>query len=202
MAKTKTNIRANSIPRIAREPRDKFAKLNLINNRARRDTGKNPEVIMPVPVPVSAMPGDYVPFLKELKLRIQQERIKAVLSANTATIMLYWDIGYSILDKQALAGWGAKIIDRLSHDLKTAFPDMHGFSPRNLKYMRAFAQSWPDREIVQRTVAQIPWRSNLVLLDKLDDPKSNWYRRMGTTDYGIFAQRTCAKPSNNCRAGS
>jgi hypothetical protein len=55
--------------------------------------------------------------------------------------------------------------------LKTAFPDMSGFSPRNLKYMRKFAQAWPDKEIVQRTVAQIPWRSNLTLLDKLDDPE-------------------------------
>lgn len=58
---------------------------------------------------------------------------------------------------QQSEGWGAKIIDRLSHNFKAAFPDMSGFSPRNLKYMRKFAQAWPDREIVQRTVAQIPW---------------------------------------------
>jgi hypothetical protein len=58
--------------------------------------------------------------------------------------------------KQQAEGWSAKVIDRLSHDLKTAFPDMSGFSPRNLKYMRKFAECWPDRSIVQRTVAQIP----------------------------------------------
>ncbi len=69
---------------------------------------------------------------------------------------------------QQSEGWGAKIIDRLSHDLKAAFPDMSGFSPRNLKYMRKFAQEWHDREIVQHTVAQIPRRSNLTLLDKLE----------------------------------
>jgi len=59
------------------------------------------------------------------------------------------------------------VIDRLSHDLKTAFPDMTGFAPRNLKYMRKFADAWLDRVIVQRTVAQLAWCSNLTLLDKL-----------------------------------
>ena len=63
-------------------------------------------------------------------------------------------------------GWGAKVIDRLSHDLKSAFPDMNGLSPRNLKYMRTFSGSWPDRELVQRTVALIPWRSNIAHPDR------------------------------------
>jgi len=66
--------------------------------------------------------------------------------------------------------------DRLSGDLKQAFPEMSGFSPRNLKYIRAFAQEWPDREIVQRTVAQIPWRSNLALMGKLNNQDTRlWY---------------------------
>ncbi len=69
---------------------------------------------------------------------------------------MYWDIGKQILENQHTEGWGAKVIDRLSHDLKVAFPDMNGFSPRNLKYMRKFAECWPDHSIVQRTVAQIP----------------------------------------------
>lgn len=57
--------------------------------------------------------------------------------------------------------WGAKVIDRLSCDLKKAFPEMSGFSPRNLQYMRAFADAWKDRTIVQEALAQIPWRSNI-----------------------------------------
>jgi predicted nuclease of restriction endonuclease-like (RecB) superfamily len=69
---------------------------------------------------------------------------------------MYWDIGKQILENQHTEGWGAKVIDRLSHDLKVAFPDMNGFSPRNLKYMRKFAECWPDHSFVQRTVAQIP----------------------------------------------
>ena len=98
------------------------------------------------------------------------------MSANVAMVLMYWDIGQSIRQRQQQEGWGTKVIDRLSHDLKTAFPDMTGFSPRNLKYMRKFADAWPDRTIVQRTVAQLPWRSNLTLLDKLSDPPTRlWY---------------------------
>jgi predicted nuclease of restriction endonuclease-like (RecB) superfamily len=68
------------------------------------------------------------------------------------------------------------VIDRLSHDLKTAFPDMTGLSPRNLKYMRKFAESWPDRKIVQEALAQITWYHNLALLEKCDDPEVRlWY---------------------------
>lgn len=64
----------------------------------------------------------------------------------------------------------------MAKDLKDAFPDMSGFSPRNIKYMRKFAECWPDYEIVQRVVAQIPWRSNISLMDKLTDQKSRiWY---------------------------
>jgi predicted nuclease of restriction endonuclease-like (RecB) superfamily len=90
--------------------------------------------------------------------------------------MLYWEIGRAILQKQEQKGWGAKVIDRLSYDLKQSFPDMKGFSPRNLKYMRAFASSWTDPEIVQRIIAQIPWRSILAILDKVKNKDSQlWY---------------------------
>lgn len=135
------------------------------NYRRQRHGRTRNDVVMPVPVPAGGMPDDYGPFLENLKTRIKQERLKAVFSANAALILMYWDIGALILEKQGKQGWGAKIIDRLSHDLKTAFPQMSGFSPRNLKYMRKFADSWPDKKIVQRTVAQIPWRSNIALMD-------------------------------------
>ncbi|MBI3104095.1 MAG: DUF1016 domain-containing protein [Candidatus Rokubacteria bacterium] len=91
-------------------------------------------------------------------------------------VLLYWDIGRMILDRQERAGWGAKVIDRLSSDLREATPEMQGLSPRNLKYMRAFAAAWPEREIVQRVVAQLPWRQNIALLERLDDEKTRlWY---------------------------
>ena len=64
------------------------------------------------------------------------------------------------------------MIERLAQDLRTAFPDMKGFSPRNLKYMRAFAEAWPDAEFVQGVLAQLPWYHQLALLDKLPDPET------------------------------
>ena len=95
---------------------------------------------MPAPDTLAGMPKVTAALLAGLKERIAHERIKAVISANAAMVLMYWDIGQSILERQDKEGWGAKVIDRLSHDLKTAFPDMTGFSPRNLKYMRTFAR--------------------------------------------------------------
>jgi predicted nuclease of restriction endonuclease-like (RecB) superfamily len=112
------------------------------------------EALFPAVASHAHLPKDYGEVLHEIRNRIKQERQKTALAANSLMILLYWDIGQIILQRQDQAGWGAKIIDRLSMDLRETFPDMNGFSPRNLKYMRAFASAWPDREIVQRTVAQ------------------------------------------------
>ena len=147
-----------------------------LDARHRRDNQSNPGVIMPTPPSTLGLPADYGTFLAAVKQRIGQDRLKAQLSANAIQMVMYWDLGTEILIKQQGAGWGAKVIDRLSSDLRNAFPAMQGFSSRNLKYMRAFAEAWPDREFVQRTVAQIPWRSNLTLLEKLKDAKlREWY---------------------------
>ena len=126
----------------------------------------------------SDLPRDYAKTLGEIKQRIQQERLRVLLAANAAMVLLYWDIGRMILDRQERAGWGARVIDRLAADLHEAFPDMKGFSPRNLKYMRAFAAAWPDRAIVQGALAQIPWYHHIALLEKLDGPAERlWYAR-------------------------
>ena len=146
------------------------------NERKQRNPNLRKDVIMPVSVSENQMPDSYSLFLGSLKKRIQQKRLKVVLSANAALVMMYWDIGNSILQKQHNEGWGAKVIDRLSHDLKDAFPEMSGFSPRNLKYMRKFAESWSDRKIVQEVLAQITWYHNLALLEKLKKPELRlWY---------------------------
>lgn len=143
----------------------------------RRSRGRmRDDATFPVPSPAAEMPGDYGATLADLKQRICAQRLRVVITANTAMIELYWDIGRTILDRQRNAGWGARIIDRLSADLREAYPDMQGFSPRNLKYMRAFAAAWPDASIVQRVAAQLPWRQNMVLLDRLDDLETRlWY---------------------------
>lgn len=102
-------------------------------------------------------------WLKDLKQRIHAAQQRATLQVNKELVLLYWQIGQDILIRQAEQGWGAKVIERLAHDLRTAFPQMKGFSPRNLKYMRAFAEAWSDAEFVQQTVAQLPWYHHITL---------------------------------------
>lgn len=146
-------------------------------NSKRKQLGKEiNQVVFPLAENVADMPNGYISFLDELKGFIKKEKLVTILNANQRMILMYWHIGKAILIKQDAEGWGAKTIDRLSVDLKNAFPEETGFSPRNLKYMRKFAESWADIEIVQRTVAQIPWRSNITLLDKIKEPELRlWY---------------------------
>ncbi|MFH1653717.1 MAG: PDDEXK nuclease domain-containing protein [Pseudomonadota bacterium] len=137
---------------------------------------KREDALFTAPGSHAHLPQDYAHVLNEIKSLISRERLRTVLAANSVMVLLYWDIGRSILNRQEKEGWGARIIDRLATDLKKEFPDMRGLSPRNLKYMRAFAAAWPDRTIVQRVIAQIPWRQNIALLEKLNKPASRlWY---------------------------
>ncbi|HEX4164601.1 MAG TPA: PDDEXK nuclease domain-containing protein [Bryobacteraceae bacterium] len=123
-----------------------------------------------------ALPDSYAVFLQELKQRIRESQVRASTSVNRELILLYWRIGRDILARQERENWGAKVIDRLAADLKKAFPEMKGFSPRNLKYMRAFAESWPDEAFVQQAVAQIPWGHNVRILDHVKDTRDReWY---------------------------
>ncbi len=111
----------------------------------------------------------YQHFLNDLKQRVTVARYQAARSVNSELILLYHHIGKEILTSQKEHGWGAKIVDRLSHDLRAAFPEMKGFSPRNLKYMRKFAQEYPEIEFVQEVLAQLPWYHHVTLLDKVSD---------------------------------
>lgn len=128
------------------------------------------------PVKLTPEPDGYADWLVELKTRIHTAQQRAALAVNRELVLLYWQIGQDILARQAAQGWGAKVIERLSQDLRTAFPEMKGFSPRNLKYMRAFAEAWPDEQFVQEVLAQLPWYHQLALLDKLPGPQTRkWY---------------------------
>lgn len=128
------------------------------------------------PVSLTTHPEGYSDWLAELKGRIHNAQQRATLAVNRELVLLYWQIGHDILTRQAEQGWGTKVIGRLAQDLRVAFPGMKGFSPRNLKYMRAFAEAWPDTEFVQQAAAQLPWGHNLVLLDKLPGPETRrWY---------------------------
>ncbi|KZT17516.1 hypothetical protein A1D30_00115 [Acidovorax sp. GW101-3H11] len=123
------------------------------------------------PVGLIDPPAGYADWLADLKGRIHGAQQRATLAVNRELVLLYWQIGRDILQRQAAQGWGAKVIERLAQDLRVAFPEMKGFSRANLMYMRAFAQAWPDAEIVQQAVGQLPWGHNLVLLTQLKDPE-------------------------------
>ncbi len=146
-------------------------------------------------------PEGYSVWLTELKHRIHNAQQRATLAVNQELIVLYWQIGRDILARQAEQGWGAKVITRLSDDLRATFPEMKGFSRTNLLYMRAFAAAWPDDEIVQGALGhlegaivhqfggqlgsgaivhqlldKLPWRHHCVLLDKLKTREDRlWY---------------------------
>ena len=112
-------------------------------------------------------PRGYPAFLRDIKARVRTAQVRASLAVNRELILLYWSIGRDILARQKVAGWGAKIIDRLASDLAAEFPGIEGFSSRSLKYMRAFADAWPEEPIVQQLVAQLPWGHHTRLLDRI-----------------------------------
>ena len=106
-------------------------------------------------------------WILALKARIRKARIRAVLSANAELIRLYLDIGCEILDRVEKADWGSKVLETVSDELRREFPGLHGFSVRNLKYMKVFAREWRGNAIGQRLVAQLPWGHNIVLLESV-----------------------------------
>ncbi|MFL0360907.1 YhcG family protein [Curtobacterium flaccumfaciens] len=118
----------------------------------------------------------YAATLAALKQQVRAARFTAQRRVNTELVQLYWGIGATILQRQGDEGWGSNVIGRLAKDLRAEFPEMKGFSPRNLAYMRAFASAWADQQILQQAVAQLPWGHITVLLDRLDDHElRDWY---------------------------
>lgn len=133
----------------------------------------------PTPRPAADLtPTGYADLLAEVKQRVRAAQVRAAVAVNRELVTLYWQIGRDILRRQRAEGWGAKVIDRLAADLHAAFPDMKGFSTRNLKYMRALADAFPDEAFVQEALAQITWYHSVTLLDKVPDPAAReWYVR-------------------------
>lgn len=131
---------------------------------------------MPDQTSILSSDDNYAVFLQSLKTRIRTAQVKAALAVNRELVLLYWQIGRDILTRQQTEGWGARVIERLAKDLKKEFPEVRGFSRSNLLYMRAFAEAYPDEQIVQQVVGQIPWSHNILLLEKLKDGEQRlWY---------------------------
>lgn len=114
--------------------------------------------------------NDYKDLLKTLKEKVATSRYRAALSVNSEMINLYHYIGSEIISGQKKYGWGAKVIDRLSKDLRREFPDMKGFSPTNLKYMKLFSESFSKDEISQQAADQLPWFHIITILVEVKNP--------------------------------
>ena len=124
------------------------------------------------------MPSGYAALLKDIKARVRAAQLKAGLAVNRELVLLYWYIGREILARQKQEGWGAKVIDRLSRDLAHEFPDMKGLSPRNLLFMRAFADGYADETIVKQLVSLLPWGHVVRLAQAVKPPaEREWYAR-------------------------
>lgn len=125
----------------------------------------------------AVIPSDYGSTLDEVKGHVHAARFQAQRTVNTELLLLWWQIGSTILERQRHQAWGSGVLERLAEDLRAEFPSMKGFSRSNLFSMRRFAAAWPDKSsIVQRPVGQLPWGHIIELLDKLEDQElRDWY---------------------------
>ena len=146
--------------------------------------GKEPKSHLPKEGHIQDLPESYHELLLDLKIRIRSAQVKAAIKVNRELIILYWEIGNTILKRQHKEGWGAKIIERLARDLKNEFPDMTGFSPRNLLFMRAFSESFPDHQKVKQLVSQIPWGHIIKLIQTVKKPTEREWYISKTLEYG------------------
>ena len=152
-----------------------------VGARGRRDKGAREVSSSAAPVGEAQ---EYQRLLESITERVKTARVRAAMSVNRELVLLYWEIGREILARQVEQGWGAKVIDVLSQDLRRAFPATKGLSTRNLKYMKAFAEAWPEGAIVQQLVAQIPWGHNVRILDKVSDPEARLFYVRQTVERG------------------
>lgn len=101
------------------------------------------------------MPSAYAEFLRSVKERIRTAQVRAAVAVNNELVQLYWGIGKEILTRLKVDGWGTRVIERLARDLRSGFPGMQGLSARNLGYVKAFAEAWPNEVILQAPLAKI-----------------------------------------------
>ncbi len=128
---------------------------------------------------------DYSGFFQSIKNRVISARINFSRQANREANSLYWFIGEMIAANQEKRGWGNSIVENLSKDLKSAFPDVKlGFSERNLWDMRRFFLEYQAYENLRRLVAEIGWGSNLVIINKVKDIKAREYYLQAVIEMG------------------
>ena len=111
----------------------------------------------------------YAKLLKTIKARIHSARVRAAIAVNTELVTLHWQIGRELLARQNERGWGTKVAEGLSRDLLRDYPNMRGYSPRNLNYMLAFARAYPKKSILQTVSAKLTWSHNTGMPAKLSN---------------------------------
>jgi predicted nuclease of restriction endonuclease-like (RecB) superfamily len=125
----------------------------------------------------------YKSLLGDIKQRILKAQVKAAQAVNSELIFLYWEIGKSIAEKQEQKGWSAGVIPNLAKDLKLEFPDVKGYSERNLGRMLAFFREYPDALILPQLVAKLPWGHNILLIEKIKQKDHRfWYAEQCLTN--------------------
>jgi predicted nuclease of restriction endonuclease-like (RecB) superfamily len=125
------------------------------------------------------IPQTYVELLTEIKSRIRTAQYVALKAVNKELISLYWDIGKTIVERQADETWGKSVVEQLSEDLRQEFPEQQGFSSQNLWYMRQFYLEYKDNEKLQPLVGEIGWTHNVNIFSKCkDNQEREFYIRM------------------------
>jgi hypothetical protein len=116
---------------------------------------------MPVPASFestpakSGMPDWYPELLASISSQVRSGRSRAISAANWEMLLSYWTVGNQLAKRESAEGWGSKVVTRLSADVRSAFPEARGFSPRNLRYMKSFAEAWADFPMLQQSVATV-----------------------------------------------
>lgn len=143
------------------------------------------EAEFPVPPTIASMPPGYAAVLADLKQRIHAAQSRAALAVNRELVALYWQVGRTIVERQTKSGWGESVVERLAHDLRQAFPDLAGFSPRNIWRMRAFYVAWSaQQKKLPQAVAELPWGHNILLLEKLERAEDRLWYAQRTHEHG------------------
>ena len=130
------------------------------------------------------MDQQYLDFLYSVKSTIQSQRTAAMQAVSRSLVLLYWEIGQLIVEKQAEFGWGASVIKKLSADLQQAFPARKGFTPRNLEHMRNLFLTYKDFSNAKQLVSLIPWGHNILILQQLKSPAAREFYLQAAAQQG------------------
>jgi predicted nuclease of restriction endonuclease-like (RecB) superfamily len=118
----------------------------------------------------------YQSFLREIKTLVLQSRIRVARSVTHELIALYWEFGRQIVEKQEAVGWGKAVVEKLAADLQVEFPDIKGFSPRNLWFIKQFYETYSDSsEFLKQLVSEIPWGHNILIMQRVKDEAARGY---------------------------